>query len=130
VHTYLDGFNLDIRDARNNYPSTEVKWKVIFEAFRAKHDAVLASQAERQKHSSKRDALTEHQKKRQLKLQDKAAFRKLQKLREQELAAARQHVDQEIDRGVDHRPAFIIVAGSRVEEISSRDRDTAVARER
>ncbi|CAN9112135.1 unnamed protein product [Alternaria alternata] len=47
-HPYLKGFNIDIRDARNGYPTTEVKWKLIFEIFKTEYDAALADNAERQ----------------------------------------------------------------------------------
>jgi hypothetical protein len=76
VHTYLAGFNLDIKNARNNYPVIEIRWKAIFEAYKSEHDTALANKAERQELLKKRAGMTDHQYRRQLKLQDQAAFKK------------------------------------------------------
>jgi hypothetical protein len=85
-HPYLKGFNIDIRDARNGYPTTEIKWKLIFEVFKTEYDAALADNAERQELSREWEGMTGHQKRRQRKLQDQAAF---QRRRERERAAGR-----------------------------------------
>lgn len=88
-HPYLKGFNIDIRDARNGYPTTEIKWKLIFEVFKTEYDAALAANAERQELSREWEGMTGHQKRRQRKLQDQAAF---QRRRERERAAGRQEI--------------------------------------
>ncbi|KAH6848645.1 hypothetical protein B0T12DRAFT_485386 [Alternaria alternata] len=111
-HPYLKGFNIDIRDARNGYPTTEVKWKLIFEIFKTEYDAALADNAERQELSREWEGMTSHQKRRQRKLQDQAAF---QRRRERERAAGRRETkelllrDDEISLAEDgelddHRP--------------------------
>ncbi|CAN9362004.1 unnamed protein product [Alternaria alternata] len=111
-HPYLKGFNIDIRDARNGYPTTEVKWKLIFEVFKTEYDAVLADNAEQQELSREWEGMTDHQKRRQRKLQDQAAF---QRRCEQERTAGRQEInglpliDEEMflagDEDIgDHRP--------------------------
>ncbi|CAN9315934.1 unnamed protein product [Alternaria sp. RS040] len=89
-HPYLEGFNIDIRDARNGYPTTEVRWKLIFELFKTEYDAALADNAEQQELSREWDGMTDHQKRRQRKLQDQAAF---QRRREQERTAGRQEIN-------------------------------------
>ncbi|CAN9218489.1 unnamed protein product [Alternaria alternata] len=89
-HPYLKGFNIDIRDARNGYPTTEVKWKLIFEVFKTEYDAVLADNAEQQELSREWEGMTDHQKRRQRKLQDQAAF---QRRCEQERTAGRQEIN-------------------------------------
>ncbi|KAG9188052.1 hypothetical protein G6011_01975 [Alternaria panax] len=92
-HPYLEGFNIDIRDARNGYPTTDIKWKPMFGAFKAEHDATFANDAEQQELSRKWEGTSEPQKQRQQKLQDQAAF---QRRRKEERAAGRQDIDQEI----------------------------------
>jgi hypothetical protein len=76
VHTYLAGFNLDIKNARNNHPKIKFEWKAIFEAFKSEHDAALASNAEEQELLSKWKGMTEHQQQRMRKLKDQAAYQR------------------------------------------------------
>ncbi|RYN22244.1 hypothetical protein AA0112_g9875 [Alternaria arborescens] len=90
-HPYLEGFNIDIRDARNGYPATEVRWRLIFELFKTEHDAALANNAEQQELSRDWEGMTDHQKRRQRKLQDQAVF---QRRCEQERAAGRWEINQ------------------------------------
>jgi hypothetical protein len=74
VHTYLAGFNLDIKNARNNHPNIKTEWKAIFDAFKSEHDAALANNAEEQDLLSKWKGMTEHQRQRLRKLNDQAAY--------------------------------------------------------
>ncbi|KAI4613165.1 hypothetical protein J4E83_007577 [Alternaria metachromatica] len=76
VHPYLAGYNLYVKNARNNYPNVEVEWKAIFESFKAEHDAAVANKTEQQELLKKKGEMTEPQKNRYRKLQDQAAFRK------------------------------------------------------
>lgn len=93
VHPYLAGFNIDIKNARNNYPNIEVEWKAIFESFKAEHDAAVADKTEEQRVLKKQEKMTDHQKKRYQKLQDQAVF---QKSHEKELGVDQEDTAQEV----------------------------------
>jgi hypothetical protein len=76
VHTYSDGYNLDIKDARNDRPNVEVTYRARFNAFVAKHQEQLASIARRQETLLKMADITEHQLSRQRKVQEQAKYKK------------------------------------------------------
>jgi len=92
VHPYLAGYNLDVKNARNNYPNVEIEWKAIFESFKAEHDATVADKTEEQL-LKKEEEMNPHQKKRYRKLQDQAAFRKSL---EKELGVDQEDTGQEV----------------------------------
>jgi len=130
VHPYLAGCNLDVKNARNNYPNVKVEWKAIFESFKAEHDAAVADKTEQQELVRKEEGMTEPQKNRYRKLQDKAKFRKSL---EKELGVDQEDTAQEVGQSPPYLPATTPARPRRKDTKKSkrqrarRDRDNARA---
>ena len=60
-HQYTDEYNLDLKDARNGRAHFEVRWKRIFESFKAEHDAQVKRRAEEEALEQKQQGMTKHQ---------------------------------------------------------------------
>jgi len=132
VHPYLAGFNVDVKNARNNYPNVKVEWKAIFESFKAEHDAAVADKTEQQELVRKEKEMTEPQKNRYRKLRDQAAFRKSL---EMELGADQEDTAQEVGRSPPCPPTTTQARPRRKDtkkakrQRARRDRDNAKAAE-
>ena len=132
MHPYLAGYNLDVKNARNNYPNVKVEWKTIFESFKAEHDAAVADKTEQQELVRKEKEMTEPQKNRYRKLRDQAAFRKSL---EMELGADQEDTAQEVGRSPPCPPTTTQARPRRKDtkkakrQRARRDRDNAKAAE-
>ncbi|KAI4957857.1 hypothetical protein J4E86_004997 [Alternaria arbusti] len=132
VHPYLAGYNLDVKNARNNYPNVKVEWKAIFESFKAEHDAAVANKTEQQELVRKEKEMTEPQKNRYRKLQDRAAF---QRSLEKELGVDQEDTGQEVGQSPPCLPTTTPARPRRKDtkkakrQRARRDRDDAKAAE-
>lgn len=75
-HPYSDGFNLDFKNARNDRPKFEIRYKKIFENFKVEHAEELACMAKKREALQMRANMSEPQKQRLRAQQDKAAYEK------------------------------------------------------
>ncbi|KAH7080141.1 hypothetical protein BKA63DRAFT_590547 [Paraphoma chrysanthemicola] len=59
-HHYTDGYNVNIKDARNGRHNFPIVWKKRLEGFRAQHEAEIAYEAEKREAMHKRLGMTGH----------------------------------------------------------------------
>ena len=79
-HPYKNGFNLDIKDARNDVTGYEIQYKKVFAEFKIHHDAKMATKAKNQSMLQRRVAMSEHQMKSMANRQEQMEFRKAREL--------------------------------------------------
>jgi hypothetical protein len=73
-HLYNVEFNQDIRNARNGRPNFELRWKKIFEDFKAEHEANKAREAEKLSVLQRQMRVTGHQKRTMQARQDEISY--------------------------------------------------------
>jgi hypothetical protein len=72
-HPYRAEYNLDLKDARNDRANYEIRWKKIFEDFKAEHEATLKREAEQMRVMEK-IGMTGHQRQTMLARQDNMEY--------------------------------------------------------
>jgi hypothetical protein len=73
-HPYRAEYNLDLKDARNDRANYEIRWKKIFEDFKAEHEATLKREAEQMRVMEKMMGMTGHQRQTMLARQDNMEY--------------------------------------------------------
>ncbi|KAH7086457.1 hypothetical protein FB567DRAFT_603493 [Paraphoma chrysanthemicola] len=73
-HHYTDGYNVDIKDARNGRHNFPIIWKKRLEEFRAQHEADIALEAEKREAMHKRLGMTGHQRQTMYARQDREEY--------------------------------------------------------
>ena len=73
-HSYNSDFNLDLRKARNARTNFQLRWKKIFEDFKAEHEASKARGAEKLSALQRQVRMTGHQRRTMLARQDEIEY--------------------------------------------------------
>ncbi|KAF2820313.1 hypothetical protein CC86DRAFT_412188 [Ophiobolus disseminans] len=60
-HPFIADYNRNVKDARNGRPNLGIRWKKIFQDFKAKHEADKARETEKLEALQKRMGMTGHQ---------------------------------------------------------------------
>lgn len=96
-HQYTDEFNLDLKDARNGRAHCEVRWKKIFESFKAEHLAEKKREAEREAFEQKQQGMTKHQRRTMLARRDNDEYKQQQQLEAARKARSKQQCEEDQD---------------------------------
>jgi hypothetical protein len=83
-HHYTDGFNVDIKDARNGRPNFPIRWKQRIKDFKAQYEAEAALEAMKREAMQKQLGMTGHQRQTRQARQDREEH-----LRRREVEVAR-----------------------------------------